>query len=59
MLEYDRYIDSLKANQGGMLVPEDGESLRGLALRISRAAKRRGREADTRVVNGAVYFTVE
>jgi hypothetical protein len=58
MREYDRYIDNLKGNDGGKLVPEDGETARGLALRISRAATRRGKEADTRVVDGAVYFTL-
>src|SRR5258706_4985791 len=59
MREYDQYIDSLKANQGGMLTPEEGETARGIALRIARAAKRKGRQADTRVVNGVVYFTID
>ena len=59
MREYDRYIDGLKANEGGKLMPDEGETARGIALRIARAAKRRGRQAETRVVNGAVYFTIE
>jgi hypothetical protein len=59
MREYDKYIDSLKPNEGGKLMPDDGETARGIALRISRAAKRRGREVETRVVSGAVYFTID
>jgi len=59
MREYEKYIDGLKANEGGKLVPDEGETARGLALRISRAAKRQGKEVDTRVVGGAVYFTIE
>ena len=59
MREYDKYIDSLKPNEGGKLMPDEGETPRGIALRIARAAKRRGREADTRVIDGAVYFTIE
>ena len=59
MREYDRYLDGLKANEGGKLVPDEGETPRGIALRISRAAKRKGRSVETRIVDGAVLFTVE
>lgn len=59
MREYDRYIDNLKPDEGGKLVPTEGETARGVALRISRAAKRKGRNADTRIVNDTVYFTID
>lgn len=59
MREYDRYIDNLKTDEGGKLTPTEGETARGIALRISRAAKRKGRNADTRIVDNVVYFTID
>lgn len=59
MREYDRYIDNLKPDEGGKLTPTEGETARGIALRISRAAKRKGRNADTRIVDNTVYFTID
>ena len=32
MREYDKYIDGLKSNEGGRLMPDDGETARGIAL---------------------------
>ena len=52
MREYAGHIGSLKAGQVGKLVPEEGETVRGLALRIGRAAPRRlNRVAETWVVD--------
>ena len=56
MREFEGYLDKLKKNQVGKLTPEAGESARGLALRISRAAKRREKEIETWVVDGVTYF---
>lgn len=60
MREYDEYILALKGDEAGMLEPskEDEESVRGLALRISRAGKRLGKRLDVRSSDRAVYFTI-
>ena len=54
--EYDSYAAQLKANEVGVLVPEDNETDRGLASRIRRAARRLGLDFDTWIVDGSVYF---
>lgn len=59
MREYDRYIENLKPDEGGKLTPTEGETARGVALRISRAAKRKGRSAETRIIDNAVFFTID
>ncbi len=58
MRQYEDYVNSVKSDEAGKLTPEEGESARGLALRISRAAKRVGKTADTWVRDGSVYFVV-
>jgi hypothetical protein len=56
MAEYDDYVGSLKRGQAGKLVPADGESLRGIVLRVTRAAKRLSRPIEVWTVDGTVYF---
>lgn len=56
MREYETYVTSLKGDEEGKLMPSTGETPRGVALRISRAAKRIGKSVDTWVVDGVVYF---
>ncbi len=56
MREYEEHVTSIRKGEAGKLEPEGGETARGLALRISRAAKRTGVSIRTWVVNGAVYF---
>jgi hypothetical protein len=58
MREYERYIEGVPKGRVGRLVPSKGETARGIALRIGRAARRKNRLANTWVVDGAVYFTV-
>ena len=58
MREYEGYIADVKRGDVGKLTPGTNESARGLALRISRAAKRLGKSTDTWVVDGALYFRV-
>ena len=58
MREYEEYVNMVKAGEAGRLTPEEGETARGLALRIARAAKRVGKTADTWVRDGDVYFVV-
>jgi hypothetical protein len=58
MREYETFVTSVKSGQVGELTPNEGETARGLALRVSRAGKRIGRNIDTWVVNGVVYFRV-
>ncbi len=58
MRQYEDYVNSVKSDEAGKLTPEEGETARGLALRISRAAKRVGKSADTWVRDGSVYFVV-
>jgi hypothetical protein len=57
MREYERYVQQVGAGKVGKLTPSTGESARGLALRISRAARRVGKSANTWVVDNAVYFS--
>ncbi|MBI2765002.1 MAG: hypothetical protein HYX53_03725 [Chloroflexi bacterium] len=59
MKEYDRYILGLKGDEAGKLVPSESETARGIALRISRAAKRNGKSVDVRTVDGAIYFALD
>jgi hypothetical protein len=59
MREYEKYVhDSVGTGKVGKLAPSRSETPRGLALRISRAAKRSGRAIDTWVVDNVVYFKV-
>ena len=58
MREYEGYVKDVKRGDVGKLTPGGNESARGLALRVSRAAKRLGKSADTWIVDGALYFRV-
>ena len=58
MRQYEAYVNDVKEGETGKLTPEEGETVRGLALRITRAAKRVGKTADTYVRDGSVYFNV-
>ncbi len=58
MREYEGYVKDVKRGEVGKLEPGRNESPRGLALRVSRAAKRLGKQADTWVVDKDVYFRV-
>ncbi len=46
MREYEGHVGSLNAGEVGKLVPDDNETVRGLALRIGRAARRLNRVAE-------------
>ncbi len=58
MREYEKYIEAVPAGKVGRLTPSRGETARGIALRISRAAKRMGKASNTWVVDGTVYFSL-
>ena len=56
MIEFDSYIMQVKGKNVGRLTPSAGESPRGVALRVSRAAKRNGRSVQVWVADDIVYF---
>jgi len=58
MREYEKYVEQVPQGKVGKLVPGPGETPRSIAMRISRAARRTGKSANTWVVDGVVYFTV-
>ncbi len=58
MREYETYVSQVSGGKVGKLSPAAGESARGVALRVSRAGKRAGKNINTWVVDGVVYFTV-
>ena len=58
MREFEKYIDSVPAGRVGKLVPTGNETPRGIALRVSRAGKRKNRAISTWVVDGTVYYSV-
>jgi len=58
MREYEKYVESVPTGKVGKLTPSRGETARGIALRISRAAKRSGKVSNTWVVDGTVYFSL-
>ena len=58
MREYEKYVDSVPSGRVGKLTPSRGETPRGVALRVSRAAKRSGKAITTWVVDGVVYFNI-
>ena len=58
MREYENYVKSVGADEVGQLVPEEGESARGLVLRLARAAKRLNMTVETWIDDGKVYFRV-
>lgn len=58
MTEYDAYVAGVKKGQVGRLAASDGETARGIALRIKRAGVRIGKPVETWVVDGVTYFKV-
>ncbi len=59
MREYEAFVQGVSKSQAGKLVPAQGESARGVALRVSRAAKRLNKGIQTWVADGAVYFKLD
>ncbi len=59
MMEFDSYVRQVSGKNVGRLIPSSGESARGLALRVSRAAKRNGRSVQVWTVDDIVYFKPE
>ncbi len=57
MREYEKFVEGVPAGKVGKLTPARGETPRGVALRVSRAAKRMNRSINTWVVDDVVYFT--
>lgn len=58
MRQYEEFVGGLKSGDVGEVTPDSGETPRGIALRIGRAARRVGRSADTWIVNGVVYTKI-
>lgn len=56
MAEYEGYITQVGSGKVGQISPSEGDTVRGIALRVSRAAKRVGRDVETWVAEGSVYF---
>ncbi len=62
MREFNTYVEQAANSKDkvGELMPEEGETTRGISLRISRAARRLNKNADTWVgKDGAVYFEIK
>src|SRR5260221_8293711 len=58
MREYEDYLKSLKSGEVAQVTPDAGESARGIALRIGRAARRLGHQAESWIVDGTVYAKI-
>lgn len=58
MREYERFVEGVPSGKIGKLQPSRGETPRGVALRVSRAAKRMNKSINTWVVDDVVYFSV-
>lgn len=58
MREYEKYVEQVTQGKVGKLVPSPGETPRAIAMRVSRAARRIGKNVNTWVVDGTVFFTV-
>ncbi len=54
--EYEGYVNGLGRGRVGRLAPGRDETPRAVAVRVSRAARRVGKEVETWVVDGIVYF---
>lgn len=59
MREYEEHVLSIRAGEVGKLVPEAGETARGIALRVGRASSRVGKKARTWVDKNVVYFKLQ
>jgi hypothetical protein len=53
---YEDHVRSVEAGQVGRLVPDKDESVRGLALRINRAARRANTPVRTWIDRNTLYF---
>ncbi len=58
MREYEGYVGAVGAGKVGKLAPGRAETARGVALRVSRAGKRVGKNVNTWVADNAVFFSV-
>ena len=58
MRQYEDFVNDVGPDEAGKLTPEGDETTRSLAMRVSRAAKRVGKTANTWTRDGAVYFIV-
>ena len=58
MRQYEDFVNQVGPDEAGKLTPEGDETTRNLAMRVSRAARRVGKKADTWTRDGVVYFTV-
>ncbi len=58
MRQYEDYVNAVGPDEAGKLTPEEDETTRSLAMRVSRAAKRVGKTTNTWTRDDAVYFTV-
>lgn len=58
MREYEKYVEQVTQGKVGKLVPSPEETPRAIAMRVSRAARRIGKNVNTWVVDGTVFFTV-
>lgn len=58
MREYEKYVEGVSGGKVGKLVPGRGETPRGVALRVSRAAKRLHKSISTWVAEETVYFKI-
>jgi hypothetical protein len=59
MKQYEEYVNTVKKGQAGRLVPQQGETARGVVMRVGRAAKRLGKSTEAWVADGVVYFRVD
>ena len=59
MRQFESYASEVAAGEVGVLEPEHAETTRSLAMRMSRAATRLGREIETWSADGKLYFKVE
>ena len=59
MRQYEDFVKEVAPEEAGKLTPEEGETTRSLAMRVSRAARRVGKTAETWTRDGVVYFTVK
>jgi hypothetical protein len=55
--QYERFIQSINGDVGELELSE-GEQLRGIKVRLRRAASRLGREIEIWDADGRVYFRV-
>ena len=57
-LQYDQYVQAVNTDVGE-LIPDEGENIRGIKVRLRRAATRLAKELAIWDANGKVYFKVE